>query len=73
MILLIHTVILFCLTEVEDSTLTLRALNDAKSSFASVEFVESFFGGVMVSNTQKSFSCKLAVKVLLHRLFIFTN
>lgn len=47
----------------DDNTLTLRALNDAKSSFAAVEFPERFFESMTVSNSQKSFSCKVMVKV----------
>ncbi|KAJ1396761.1 Rad9/Ddc1, partial [Ochromonadaceae sp. CCMP2298] len=48
--------------EVEASTFTLRALNDAKSAFVGVELSDQFFDSFRLSNELKSFSCKLAVK-----------
>lgn len=60
--------------DVEDTTITLRALNDLKSSFASIEFTNMFFEHFLVSETYKSFSCRLAIKVSvlhIHRPWVY--
>ena len=48
--------------EVEQSSLTLRSLNDSKTAFGSVEFMDHYFDSYIVNET-KSFSCKLTLKV----------
>jgi hypothetical protein len=50
--------------EVEESVLTLRALNDTKSSFLAIEYDKNFFDDYELS-TETSFSCKLMGKVCL--------
>lgn len=49
--------------EIDSNTFTLRALNDAKSTYAAVEFHESFFDGFQLANNLNTFSCKVNVKV----------
>jgi len=55
------------LLEVENNVLTLRALNDAKTAYASVEFDDHFFHeGVSVGGGEdaETFACKVSLKQL---------
>ena len=44
----------------EEQTVCFRALNDAKSAFVSIEFVENFFSSIQMPHS--TFSCKIPAK-----------
>ena len=52
------------LFEVEENALVLRALNDAKTSYASVEFAAAFFSrsDIFLKDGLESFSCRINLK-----------
>lgn len=60
------------IVEVEQNVLTLRSLNDNKSSFAAVEFQDSFFDNYEL-NTPNSFTGRLPVKVVFFFYWYYLN
>lgn len=51
--------------EIERPQFVLRALNDTKSAFLSIEMDESDFSHFMIKESLNSFACKVPIKVCI--------